>query len=266
MHAFLTAVEASQPEQRPVVVAKFAKSCFVGLKGIDTPLMDKLGRGQSVGSLKRAGVEPVQAALDALLPAPSLLGVSQAMSAIAKTPGLRLYKREAWRDCIRALETCESGDVEPATDALGRIRDSLSRTKQQIVDRFDEIVRLADDPGRRSRPIDVETLEALEEAVTEFDAAVFVFTPDDQLTIRGVTKPVARDNILFELGLFVGRLGRKRAFVVKPRGENIALPTDLSGITTAEYDPNALDLAAKVGPACNKVRSAIAVALKTGRV
>ena len=34
---------------------------------------------------------------------------------------------------------------------FGRIRDSLSRTKQQIVERFDDIVRRADAPERRSR-------------------------------------------------------------------------------------------------------------------
>ena len=55
---------------------------------------------------------------------------------------------------------------------LGRIRDSLSRTKQQIVDRFDEIVRLADAPDQRSRPIDVETMDALEEALISADVGV----------------------------------------------------------------------------------------------
>jgi len=55
---------------------------------------------------------------------------------------------------------------------LGRIRDSLSRTKQQIVDRFDDIVRLADDPARRSRPVDVETIEALEELLISADIGV----------------------------------------------------------------------------------------------
>jgi fused signal recognition particle receptor len=52
---------------------------------------------------------------------------------------------------------------------LGKLRDSLARTKQQIVDRFDEIVRVADEPGRRSRPIDVETIEALEELLISAD-------------------------------------------------------------------------------------------------
>ena len=55
---------------------------------------------------------------------------------------------------------------------LGRIRDSLSRTKQQIVERFDDIVRLADEPQRRSRPIDVETVDALEELLISADIGV----------------------------------------------------------------------------------------------
>ena len=53
-----------------------------------------------------------------------------------------------------------------------RIRERLSRTKQQIVERFDEIVRRADAPERRSRPIDVETVEALEELLISADIGV----------------------------------------------------------------------------------------------
>ena len=52
---------------------------------------------------------------------------------------------------------------------LGRLRESLSRTKQQIVGRFDEIVRLADEPDRRARPIDVDTIEALEDLLISAD-------------------------------------------------------------------------------------------------
>jgi len=55
---------------------------------------------------------------------------------------------------------------------LGRIRDSLSRTKQEIVSRFDEIIRQADEPGQRSRPVDVETLDALEELLISADIGV----------------------------------------------------------------------------------------------
>jgi fused signal recognition particle receptor len=55
---------------------------------------------------------------------------------------------------------------------LGRIREGLSRTTQQILERFDDIVRVADAPDRRSRPIDVETLEALEELLIGADVGV----------------------------------------------------------------------------------------------
>src|SRR6476659_1204719 len=55
---------------------------------------------------------------------------------------------------------------------FGRIRDSLARTKQQIVDRFDEIVRFADEQERRSRPVDVDTIEALAELLISADIGV----------------------------------------------------------------------------------------------
>ena len=52
---------------------------------------------------------------------------------------------------------------------FGRIRQGLTRTKEQIVERFDEIVRRADAPERRARTVDVETIEALEEVLISAD-------------------------------------------------------------------------------------------------
>jgi fused signal recognition particle receptor len=57
-------------------------------------------------------------------------------------------------------------------DIFGRIRESLSRTKRQIADRFDEIVRAADAPERRGRALDVHTLEALEELLVSADVGM----------------------------------------------------------------------------------------------
>ena len=53
-----------------------------------------------------------------------------------------------------------------------KIKQSLTRTTRQFVDRFDEVVRRADEPSRRSRPVDVETIEALEEALISADVGV----------------------------------------------------------------------------------------------
>jgi fused signal recognition particle receptor len=55
---------------------------------------------------------------------------------------------------------------------FGRLRDSLSRTKQQIVGRLEDIIRHADDPRGRAQPIDVDTLEALEELLISADIGV----------------------------------------------------------------------------------------------
>jgi len=55
---------------------------------------------------------------------------------------------------------------------LDRLKAGLSRTKQQLVERFDEIVRVADAPERRVRPIEVDTLDALEELLIGADLGV----------------------------------------------------------------------------------------------
>jgi predicted nucleotide-binding protein len=111
------------------------------------------------------------------------------------------------------------------------------------------------------------TVEALEKAVHDFDFGIFVFTPDDILVKKGVEQPVARDNVLFELGLFIGKLTRKRAFVVNPAKRAISLPTDLLGMTTATYDPSELptplddadeeSLAIALGPVANDILNAV---------
>jgi fused signal recognition particle receptor len=53
-----------------------------------------------------------------------------------------------------------------------RIREGLSKTKQQIVDRFDEIVSQSEAPSRKGRPIDVDTIDALEELLIMADVGV----------------------------------------------------------------------------------------------
>jgi fused signal recognition particle receptor len=52
---------------------------------------------------------------------------------------------------------------------LDRFRAGLARTKQQIVQQFDDLVRGADAPERRSRALDVATLDALEELLISAD-------------------------------------------------------------------------------------------------
>ena len=55
---------------------------------------------------------------------------------------------------------------------LDRLREGLNRTKQQIVSRFDQIVRRADAQERRTIDIDPDTAEALEELLLSADVGV----------------------------------------------------------------------------------------------
>jgi hypothetical protein len=105
------------------------------------------------------------------------------------------------------------------------------------------------------------TLEALERAVLSYDFGVFVFTPDDELVVRGYKKTVARDNVVFELGLFVGKHTRRRAFALCPAGASLALPSDLAGITTARYAATEADLVRALAPACESLRRAVRTVL-----
>ena len=53
-----------------------------------------------------------------------------------------------------------------------RLKEGLSRTKQQILGRFDEIVQQADTPELRTKPVDVDTIEALEELLVSADVGI----------------------------------------------------------------------------------------------
>jgi Predicted nucleotide-binding protein containing TIR-like domain len=102
----------------------------------------------------------------------------------------------------------------------------------------------------------------LESLLRQLDAAeigVFVFSPDDTVVIRNVEQPAVRDNVIFEVGLYVGRLGRDRCFMVAPRGGNPRLPSDVLGVTIVNYDGTRADgrLEAALGPAAGKIRSAL---------
>ena len=96
--------------------------------------------------------------------------------------------------------------------------------------------------------------------LNDIDFGIFVFSPDDIVTIRNVTKTVTRDNVIFELGLFIGRLGKENVFFIVPyESEDLKIPTDLLGVAPGRYFSNREDgnLKAALGPFCNQVREKI---------
>jgi predicted nucleotide-binding protein len=98
----------------------------------------------------------------------------------------------------------------------------------------------------------------LESAVDDSDFAIAIAHADDQTTWRDQKWPVPRDNVIFELGLFMGRLGRQRAILMEPRGDGVKLPSDLTGITTIPYRfEKGKDEEARIAPACSALRKHI---------
>lgn len=100
-------------------------------------------------------------------------------------------------------------------------------------------------------------IESLEEQLNECDFAIAIAQPDDSVSVRGQIKDTPRDNVIFELGLFVGRLGRARTFLLEPRGDEVHLPSDLKGLTTITYRATTDEklLASNLSPACNELRT-----------
>ncbi|MEI3799614.1 MULTISPECIES: nucleotide-binding protein [unclassified Chitinophaga] len=100
-------------------------------------------------------------------------------------------------------------------------------------------------------------LDDLINALGNFDFGIFVFKPDDITFMRSDKKNTVRDNVIFELGLFIGRLGKEKVFYVTPRNSSsFHLPTDLLGVNAGQYEMNRDDgnLKAALGTFCSQVR------------
>lgn len=102
------------------------------------------------------------------------------------------------------------------------------------------------------------TLDELEAQLDDSDFAVAIAHKDDVVITRDDEWPTIRDNVVFELGLFMGRLGRRRAFLMEPRCADLKLPSDLAGLTTIpyRYSPGR-DEEHMIAPACARLRSLI---------
>lgn len=96
----------------------------------------------------------------------------------------------------------------------------------------------------------IDDLEAL---LPNSDFAVLVVAADDRLNFRGEDFDAPRDNVVFELGLFMGALTRTRTFILAPNGLKLKIPTDLLGLTQLRYMPDQADPKAAVAAAIEEL-------------
>lgn len=87
-------------------------------------------------------------------------------------------------------------------------------------------------------------LETLIKSASLFDFGFMVFAADDVSRIRDKEYITTRDNVLFEYGLFLGRVGLDKAYIIKDK--EVKIPSDMLGITLLEYETTANEDGAKV--------------------
>lgn len=98
------------------------------------------------------------------------------------------------------------------------------------------------------------TLASLERAAQNSDFALLLFGGEDLVISRDEEKSAPRDNVIYELGLFTGRLSSQRVYFAKEIGVDLKMPSDLLGITPIQYRRKGDEaLSISVQPICNKL-------------
>ncbi len=101
-------------------------------------------------------------------------------------------------------------------------------------------------------------IEDLTELLGRIDFAVIVLTPDDKVRSRHSETFGPRDNVIFELGLAVGAIGRLRTILLTPRGCKFKLPSDLLGVKPVDYPiGESPSIKSRLGPACTEIRKLV---------
>ena len=103
------------------------------------------------------------------------------------------------------------------------------------------------------------TITTLIGKTKEADYAVFVFHPDDKVFIRDNEYSSVRDNVVLELGMFIGALGIERCFVLVPKstGDKFRLPSDLGGVTVSSYDDKEAEVIDAVTGSCARIKQVV---------
>lgn len=102
-------------------------------------------------------------------------------------------------------------------------------------------------------------IDELNRNLKHSDFGVFIFAGDDELKIKGQKLQAVRDNVILELGMFIGHLGKERSFIIQPKGISLRLPTDLLGVLTLDYDKDRAreEPASALRAACTQIEDAI---------
>jgi hypothetical protein len=125
------------------------------------------------------------------------------------------------------------GSSSEALDLANRIRDELERGQELEVKVWNKKVLQSGDM----------LLEGLRRLVSLFDFSILLLTADDIVESKEERGRAPRDNVVFELGMFMGVLGPRRAFpiIVLDPESSLKLPTDIAGLLYTRLDKDKID-------------------------
>jgi hypothetical protein len=112
--------------------------------------------------------------------------------------------------------------------------------------------------------INRSVLDGLLKSKDKYDFAIMVFNKDDALVTskdetggRNKALYVTRDNVLFELGLFMGWLGPDRTFFIYNTKDEVKIPSDFKGLVVARYTSHTGKLDEDITEATDEIRQQI---------
>src|SRR5690606_21198178 len=122
--------------------------------------------------------------------------------------------------------------IGSSTEAL-----KLARTLKDRLAPVADVTLWTDDSYKKPGEFFLDSLVA---APSRYDFALLLFGKDDKRILRGKTQTAPRDNVVFELGLFLPALGRERTLVLVPESKrgSYRILSDLQGLTLWEYPPD----------------------------
>jgi hypothetical protein len=102
-------------------------------------------------------------------------------------------------------------------------------------------------------------LADLSNSKNNYDFAIFIITPDDSTISRGTEYLSTRDNVIFEIGLFIGSIGFERVYYVQDQNKKTKILSDYHGVTFLTYDGNRTDndLSKALSPTCTQIKRVV---------
>lgn len=153
---------------------------------------------------------------------------SSIWSAMTSELANRLRERTAFMPIRNQVPNIFIGSSSEGKTQAEAVRDACKKKFGKKVD-----VHLWSDGVFKASSLVIEELVNMSQ---KCDFAIMVMTPDDKMQTRNKTHMAPRDNVIYELGLFTGALGRERTLLVVPNSVALKIPTDLLGVTTIRYD------------------------------